>query len=304
MFKFLLRCLIFIALFVFGLLIWGVVIEPRFVDVETHRAAIPNLPAEWEGQRVGVIADLQVGMWLANTDTIGRAVAKLVEARPAVVLLAGDFVYGSDNDMHEEIATVNNLLRPLLQAGIPTYAVLGNHDYKIPSAKDFPTRDVTRADQLLTALESIGVQVLNNDARRLTLSGSMTQTENSSLYVVGIGSYVAKESQPRVALSKVPETAARIIFMHHPNSFAEVPANAAPFAVAGHTHGGQMRIPFTPDWSWLTFLREDDVHVDGWIQNYGQPGNQLYINRGIGFSVVPIRINCPPEVSLFTLSRK
>ena len=89
--------------------------------------------------------------------------------------------------------------------------------------------------------------------------------------------------------------------MHHPDSFAEIPAGAAPLAVAGHTHGGQVRIPLMPQWSWLTFVKEDEVHADGWIDGYGAEGNRLYVNRGIGFSVVPLRINCPPELTRFVL---
>ena len=63
-----------------------------------------------------------------------------------------------------------------------------------------------------------------------------------------------------------------------------------------------IRLPFTPEWSWITFRLEDEVHADGWIDGYGAPGNRLYVNRGIGFSVLPIRINCPPEITMFTLS--
>ena len=88
--------------------------------------------------------------------------------------------------------------------------------------------------------------------------------------------------------------------MHNPNSFEAFPAGSAPLAVAGHTHGGQVRLPGTPEWSWLTFVKEDEVHADGWIDGYGSPHNRLYVNRGIGFSGVPLRINCMPEVSLFT----
>lgn len=48
-------------------------------------------------------------------------------------------------------------------------------------------------------------------------------------------------------------------------------------------------------------MRDDPVHADGWIDGYGKAGNRLYVNRGIGMSAVPIRINCPPELTIFTL---
>ena len=51
----------------------------------------------------------------------------------------------------------------------------------------------------------------------------------------------------------------------------------------------------------MTLAKDEPVHVDGWIQDYGAAGNRLYVNRGIGFSTIPIRINCPPEITIFTL---
>ncbi len=89
--------------------------------------------------------------------------------------------------------------------------------------------------------------------------------------------------------------------MRNPSSFGAFPAGTAPVVVAGHTHGGQVRVPFTPEWSWLRTVEEGEVHFAGWIEGFGEPGNRLYVNRGIGFSAAPVRINCRPEVTLSTL---
>lgn len=281
------------------LLIWGL-LEPYLIDVEEEVAEIPNLPAAWEGQRVAVIADWQVGMWLDNTLTIHRIVQQLVEQHPALVLIAGDFIYSPGKNPNEEIRKAVELIRPLIKAGIPTYAVLGNHDYGM-KAKDAPP-NVMLAIKMAESLEAVGVQVLKNQAVELAPSVDHRQTiQRETLYLVGIGARWPNEDKPAVALAQVPDRAPRLVMMHHPSSFAAFPANTAPLAVAGHTHGGQIRLPFTPEWSWLTFTKEDKVHADGWIDGYGQPGNHLYVNRGVGFSIIPIRINCPPEITLFTL---
>jgi predicted MPP superfamily phosphohydrolase len=71
--------------------------------------------------------------------------------------------------------------------------------------------------------------------------------------------------------------------------------------VVAHTHGGQMRVPFTPDWSWTRLITSERVPADGWAEGYGARGNQLYVNRGIGFSLIPVRVNCRPELTVFTL---
>lgn len=285
------------------LLLWGVVIEPRWIDTEEHTAVVPGLPAAWEGQRVAVVADYQIGMWWANTSTMRRITERLLEERPAAVLLAGDFVYKPGDDSTGEIEKTIEILQPLAASGIPTFAVLGNHDYSL-NKKDDP-KDAQLAVRLREALQEIGVRVLNNEAAALPISGGSAGQEGApaaALHLVGIGSEWAHEAHAEEALQGVPSEAPRIVFMHNPNTFPDIPAGAAPFAVAAHTHGGQIRIPGTPSWSWLGLVTRGEGHADGWIEDsYGQPGNRLYVNRGVGFSTVPIRINCRPELSFFRL---
>lgn len=289
---------------IFGLLlIWGL-LEPYTIDTEAEVAEIPNLPAAWKGQRVALITDWQIGMWLDNTPTIRRIVEQLIEERPALVLIAGDFVYKAGENPSVEINKAIEIVRPLVKAGIPTYAVLGNHDYGM-DAKNAPV-DVQLAAKVHEALEAAGVQMLKNEVVRLALPRNRNQTVARTggelpLYLVGIGDHWANEDKPISAVAQVPRGAARLVFMHNPDSFEPLPPGTAPLAMAAHTHGGQVRLPFLPEWSWMTFAKEDEVHADAWISEYGQPGNRLYVNRGIGFSIIPIRINCPPEITFFTL---
>lgn len=288
-----------------GLLIislaWGL-LEPYTLDIQTYESSIPNLPAEWTGREIAVIGDLQVGMWLDNTATIAKTVDELLQKKPAAVLIVGDFIYHGRSDASGRIRQVANLLKPLQQNELPTYAVLGNHDYSVTS----PDQEVDekRADKLEAALEAQGITVLRNQAIPLNFQINKQDSRQStnSLYLVGLDSHMAAKTDIDKALQGVPASAPRIVAMHHPDTFAQLPQSSAPLGVAGHTHGGQLRIPFTPEWSMLTYFKEEAVHADGWIDDYGQPGNQLYVNRGIGFSVVPLRINCPPEVTYFRLT--
>ena len=279
-------------------LVWGL-LEPYVIDQTSPEVALPGLPTAWEAQQVAVLADLQVGMWLDNTATVRRMVSRLVDKPPALVLIAGDFIYHPGKNGSAKIAEAVALLKPLSEANIPTYAVLGNHDYAMPTEK--AKEDEAVAGALREALEAAGIQVLQNEAVALTDPDGKEGAD--PLYLVGVGSHVADEDRVQVALKGLPQNAPRLAFMHHPESFKAFPKNAAPFAVAGHTHGGQFRIPFTPSRTWMTFAREDEVHADGWIKGYGASGNTLYINRGIGFSVLPLRLNCPPELTLLRLTR-
>lgn len=248
-----------------------------------------------------MIGDWQVGMWLDNTLTINRIVDQLVEERPDLVLIIGDFIYHPMKSPSQELNKVSDAVRPLAQSGIPTYAVLGNHDYGMSSKKANPNQQL--AAKVKATLEGVGVEVFQNEAIALSPSESSNSVTATPLYLVGIGANWPNNDKPEVALSKVPSGAPRFVMMHNPDSFDQMPPSTAPVAVAGHTHGGQISLPFTPEWSWLTFSKQDKVHTDGWIDGYGKPGNRLYVNRGVGFSMIPIRINAPPEVTLFTLRR-
>jgi hypothetical protein len=282
------------------LLAWGFV-EPYTISMEGYEVALDGLSPAWEGERIAVVSDFQVGMWLDNVWTIRRVMRRLADERPVLVLILGDFIYHGGEDPSERIETVVALIEPLTKANIPVYVVLGNHDYSVVTSKA-PNVDEERARSLRRALEAIGVRVLQNEAVPLIPTGEEA-AERDALYLVGIGSIMAEKARPGAALEGVPEGAARVVMMHHPDTFAGVSAYAAPLAVAGHTHGGQVRLPYTPEWTYLTYVTEARIHVDGWIKDYGQAGNRLYVNRGVGFSKLPLRINCPPEITLFTLAR-
>ena len=286
--------LAFLALLLL-IILWGL-LEPYTIDVQEQRGEVPGLPDSWVGARVAVIGDIQIGMWLTNVATVRRIVRNIVREKPDLVLLTGDFIY----DKRSAVAEAVSLLRPIPQAGLPVYAVLGNHDYAMPTRKD--TRDQGLVDALEEALEEACIPVLHNEAVKLE------SPEGETLYLVAIGAHVPEDDHPEKALAEVPEGAPRIALMHHPASFDKFPPFSAPLAVAGHTHGGQISLPGSPYWTYLTYFYGDAIYVAGWVRDpkvpgFGAEGNHLYINRGIGFSVVPLRIRCPPELTYFTLQR-
>lgn len=282
------------------LVAWGVFIEPRFIlQHEQIDATVPNLPRSWDGSRVVVVADLHVGMWFANHALARRAIRDIVEERPALVLIAGDFLYKADRDP-TQLDDAADLIRPLTAAGIPTYAVLGNHDYSVNWRSD-PVND-TLARRLADRLATAGVTVLRNDAVPLTAPGGVAADAPDRLFLVGLDSEWAHETNAAKALSTVPERSPRIVFMHNPWSFRALPPHAAPFAVAAHTHGGQIRIPLTPNWSWIDLVEHRRIPAGGWAwSTFGTAGNRLYVQRGIGFTTAPIRINDPPSITTFVL---
>lgn len=267
-----------------GLLVaYGLLIEPRLIlDEERVAASLPAMSGE--GATVAVFGDLQVGMWFANEGMVEQAVAAVVAERPDAALLTGDFVLSRDPNPAVQIDRVLELLAPLLDSDIPTFAVLGNHDHAVRAA-----------DQVDAALTARGVQVLRNEAAPVPGTGG--------LHVVGIGALQPGLADVDAALASVPDGAPRIVLMHNPATFPMLPAGSAPLAVAGHTHCGQIVVPGLPAWSYLELTSAERVVTDGFadVPTYGAPGNRLYVNCGIGFSLVPMRIGAPPELTFVEL---
>ncbi len=293
-----------VGLILVSILIWGLV-EPYFLDIEKEKAAIPNLPSKWEGKKVAVIGDFQVGMWMDNTETVENAAEKIAGMKPDAVLILGDFIYHSLEDPNAEMQKVEKLINPLVKTDIPIFAVLGNHDYNMGNKNDEPK--IASAKHVKTSLKEMGITLLHNRSVALKLTKDnevvIGKPQDSCFYLAGLGANWPENAEPAKALNGIPEAAPRMIMMHNPESFAKLPENSAPLAVAGHTHGGQFRVPFAPEWSYKSLVAKDKATVDGWIENLGAKGNHLYVNRGIGFSDLPLRINTPPEITVFILTK-
>jgi predicted MPP superfamily phosphohydrolase len=266
---------------------YGVGVEPRLLlDDVRFEAELPNLPEGWTGKTVGLVADFQVGMWLGNTGMAEEAIEDAVADSVALMMIAGDFLYKpSESGIREAV----DILRPLAEAGIPTVAVLGNHDFSMMH-KD--SEVVTSyADELTAQLRALGVHVLENDAVPVV-------SEGDTLWVAGVGSVWAGRADVAATLASIPAGAPRLWLMHNSEAFREIPGEEAHLAFAGHTHGGQVRVLPGDHSSWLDIVQPGEVAADAWAaDSIGQPPNRIYINRGIGFSSVPVRINCRPELT-------
>ena len=266
------------------LVAYGVFVEPRLVlDEERAEVPLPQLAAGDAGTEVAVVSDWQIGAFFDNDGMVADAVGTIVAADPDVVLLGGDFVYSSDPGVEVQVDRVVELVAPLAESGIPTFAVLGNHDHA-----------TGMAEELTRALEGVGVPVLQNEAVPVDGTGG--------LHVVGIGASRPGLADVDAALADVPDDAPRVVLAHNPAVFPELPAGSAPLTVAGHTHCGQIAIPGLPRWSYIELTEQEEVVTDGWAPDgHGAEGNRLFVTCGIGFSVVPARINAPPQVAFFEL---
>ncbi|WP_336923460.1 metallophosphoesterase [Aquipuribacter sp. SD81] len=266
--------------------LYALLVEPRLLLDERrleHRLA--GLDPAAGPVRAVFLADLQLGMRWANTGTVARAARAGAAAEPDLVLLGGDYLYSRSPDPAAQAAEAVALLQPLLDLDVPVLAVLGNHDHASGGAAE-----VTRA------LEATGVTVLVDESALVAVPGS------SALHVVGLDSLRAADVDVARALADVPPGAPRVVLTHNPTAFPRLPPGAAPLALAGHTHCGQVALPFSPHWSYLGLTQEEALVADGWApEGYGADGNALFVSCGIGFSVLPVRFNAPPQVVVVDL---
>lgn len=272
------------------LVLWALA-EPRLVlETSRHTVEVPGLDVDQEGAEVAVLSDLQVGMWWANTGMVGRAVEEVLAQEPDLVLLPGDFLYSTTPDVQTQVDMVMDLIAPLVESDIPVLAVLGNHDHESGGSQE-----------MTAALEDAGVDVLVNESVTVPLTGDRAAA-GAPLHVVGVGPSRPGLADPARAVADVPSGAPRVVMMHNPSAFVDLPAGTGPLTVAGHTHCGQIAVPFAPHSSYLGLTEKEEVVADGWAPvDHGADGNDLFVTCGVGFSLLPVRFHAPPQVAVFEL---
>lgn len=235
---------------------------------------LPEEHAGLAGLRIGFIADAHLGPSMGEDD-VARATSLLAAEQPDLVLLGGDYISASPRYARPVAAILRELVR---DAPLGSAAVLGNHD----------CGEQWRDRVVMNALESVGIPVLRNQS-------AVVDTGRGQLWIAGVDEAIMASANPVNTFAAIPADAAVLTLWHEPD-FARQTARLGSFAqISGHSHGGQVRLPgYGP-----LFLPEGGQrYVMGLNQVSGMP---VYTTRGVGVFLPPIRINCPPEVTLITL---
>ncbi len=217
---------------------------------------------------------------------VGRAVALANALQPDLIVLTGDFVWksaGYAGLCAGELAA--------LSAPHGVYAVLGNHDVW------------TDADRVAASLSAAGIAVLRDERRALPVG-------DASLWLLGLedtGYLVRPFATFRrywqsavealaTLLADLPPAEPRLLLVHNPDFCEMLPPGRIDLALSGHTHGGQIRLPFVGSPILPSCLGQK--YACGLVR---APTTWVYVNRGIGLIAPPVRLNCRPEVTLIRL---
>lgn len=259
-------------------IIYPVEISRHDLEVEKHDILLPKLSDEFRGMKIVQISDLHFEEF--NESFFTEHVIDVVNGlKPDVVLYTGDFVSYGPFPITYARSRIAPCAEILARTQCPLrFASLGNHDY------------VVGWEQVKDGLESHGIPTLVNQAIPLERGGKR-------LWIVGLGSASASASHPETAIPKsvLRDREPIVLMSHEPDVLPQIATYGVDLMLSGHTHGGQIRFPFVPP-MFLPTLGQ--IYVEGMFRL----GNtQMYVNRGIGAVLVPVRLNCRPEITQFTL---
>jgi uncharacterized protein len=245
--------------------------EAHRVLVSRHDVSVPGLPSAFEGLRIAQISDVH----LPGNQLAARAALEHVRReRPEIVVLNGDMTESA-----LALSQVGEFARAA-RGSLATVAVLGNWEYRAGATGERARR----------AYQEAGVELLVNQAKVLDLSGA-------SLALIGLDDTLLGRPNLSLARERSRPGAVEIWVVHEPDfadySLPELTARPA-MLLAGHTHGGQVRIPLLPP------VRPTGAgrFLEGWYRDTFAP---LYVSRGVGTTGFPARFRCPAELPIFTL---
>jgi len=248
-------------------------LEANRVLISRHNVPVSGLPQSIDGIRVAQVADVHLP---GNQLAARAALEHLHRERPEIVVLNGDMI---------ETAQALEMMKEFLAAtrgSLATVAVLGNWEYL--------SRVV--GDRAREAYRSAGIDLLINQRKLVTIGGT-------TLALSGLDDMLNGQPDLTAARAGLTGDAVEIWVVHEPSFADQLPATLsgkAAVLLAGHTHGGQIRIPLLPPVKPVGAGR----FLEGWYRDTPVP---LYVSRGVGTTGIPARFRCPAELPIFTLTR-
>lgn len=258
-------------------------VEPNRLTVKRVEIKIGHLPEAFNGTKIAQISDIHFGEYL-GADHVRSVVREVNALEPDVVVFTGDlatFPGTVERKPREEAATRVVPAGPImaeLKGPLGRFSVLGNHDVKT---------DPTLLTEVLT---QNGMAVLRNKSVPVERAGQR-------IWVAGIDDFFAGPVNIPRTLSGIPKGEVVVALAHEPDLADAVAKFPIDLQLSGHSHGGQVRIPFIGA-PVLPPMGEKYPLGFYRIRNL-----QLYTNPGVGVVGLPIRFDCPPEITLVTLIR-
>jgi len=252
-------------------------IEPSMLEINTYEIKHPLIPKSFDGIRIVQFSDTHLGFHY----TLGqfeKLMTRINELEPDLIFFTGDLL--DEPNKFEGIHKVAPLLQQL-KAPLGKYCVFGNHDHGGYGS------DIYR-----NLMEISNFKVLLNESQQIS------QKDGSSIFLLGIDDRMLGRPNIENADKNVPKKAFKILLSHAPDVADEAAAYDIHWQLSGHSHGGQVKIPFLGA---LVIPPYAQNYPEGYYLIGEQPQMALYVNRGIGTTRLPFRFMSKPELTVFEL---
>ena len=262
-----------------GLALYAGEVGRHQLELERRTIRIARLPEAFAGYRIAQISDLHIAEY-TEPFFIERTIDAVNRLQPDLVLLTGDFVCMGPiiKDAAEKYIPVVASLCGKLTCP-QRYGVLGNHDWMV------------NGDMVRECFGAVGIPILKNQnlslergGGRIWLAGLMDALSWEADLDKTAPAHAAKDKEPVILMAHEPDILPAVARL-----------NQFDLMLSGHTHGGQVRLPFLPP---LLLPALGKHFIEG---HFRLGRTQLYVNRGIGSVGLPFRFRCPSEITEITL---
>lgn len=251
-------------------------IEPRWIEIKRIRLSFERLPEAFHGIKVVHFSDVHIGQHF-NLEHLHVVSDLINKQQPDLLCFTGDLF---DFTVSEDAVSTGEMLAKL-QAPLGKWAVLGNHDY------------YTGAKETTAILQKGNFATLVNQHARIRLG-------EAELQIAGVDDITRGKPNIKAALNGADPNQFTLLLSHSANYADEAVKEHVDLQLSGHSHGGQVRLPFLG--APVTPPNGDKYVMGHYVVQDSRL--QVYTNRGIGTSILPVRFMCRPEITVITLERR
>lgn len=265
---------------------YGALIGRNIYTINKIELSFDNLPESFDGYRIVHISDIHARSFENRTESLAKAVEKINSLDADLIAFTGDLI----TLVPDEVDIISRELGSM-KSEDGVVSVIGNHDYGT-YAPDDPDTDVPRLDILVSKEKSLGWEPLLNENR-------IIRRGCDSIAVIGVENTSPSGHFPSGGnlhkASEGTDSLFRILLTHDPQHWeAEVRGKGYPLTLSGHTHAMQLSLF---GWSPSRYIFKQYRGL------YRMKGQYLYVNVGLGETILPARIGASPEITLITLKR-
>lgn len=269
---------------VFVLFVLVVLIDNVTIHTTLTRVTIKDLPKSFDGYRIVQVSDLHNNVYGMGQSYL---LAKIREARPDAIVVTGDLIDRNTKNVDNAMLFINGAVEIA-----PVFYVTGNHEASV--GKQYK--------ELVLRMNEAGVTFLDNDAVTVI-------SEEDVITLAGVRDPAFDWSKPdakivddeiKKALAEVSDTQVTVLLSHRPELIKTYSENGIDLVLTGHAHGGQIRLPFIGP----IYSPSQGLFPKYTSGLYEEGGTKMYVSRGIGNGIAPLRFNDGPELAVIVLTKE